>query len=254
MGSPRIPLGDDSFFLVLTGAGVSAESGIPTFRDSNGLWENHRVEDVASPEGFARDAALVWRFYSLRREAAARCSPNPGHRALAALERRMGDRMLLVTQNVDGLHQRAGSERVVEIHGSLYRTRCSGCEREPFSDASSHHEGAPACELCGQGRLRPDIVWFGEVLDHRALRRIERFIERAQGRLVYLAAGTSGLVYPAAGLVHAARQVGADTWLVNADAPQNRGEFEHFVQGRSGELLPSLLGVERDLSESDAPA
>ncbi|MEZ4408771.1 MAG: NAD-dependent deacylase [Polyangiales bacterium] len=254
METPRIDFGDDGFLLVLTGAGVSAESGIPTFRDADGLWENHRVEDVASPEGFARDPSLVWRFYSLRREAASKCSPNPGHRALAALEERMGDRMLLVTQNVDGLHQRAGSERVVEIHGSLFLTRCADCDRASFHDTSSHHDAPPSCDACGEGRLRPDIVWFGEALDRRALRRIEAFVERAGKNLVYLAAGTSGMVYPAAGLVHVAQQVGADTWLVNADSPQNRGEFKHFVQGRSGEVLPSLLGVEAELSAADARA
>ena len=125
-GGPQTLGEDGARLLVLTGAGVSAESGLATFRDSNGLWEQHRVEDVASPEGFVRDPTLVWKFYSLRREQAKGVEPNPGHRALAEVEERLQDRFLLVTQNVDGLHQRAGSERVIEIHGSLFRTKCSG--------------------------------------------------------------------------------------------------------------------------------
>ena len=133
--TPRsLALDGDTHLLVLTGAGVSAESGIPTFREAGGLWEQHSLEDVATPEGFARDPRLVWRFYSERRAAARICTPNPGHHALAEAERRLGDRFLLVTQNIDGLHLAAGSERVIEIHGQLYRTRCAHCNLEPFED------------------------------------------------------------------------------------------------------------------------
>ena len=234
-------LDDDARVLALTGAGVSAESGIPTFRDGNGLWERHRVEDVASPEGFARDPALVWRFYSLRREAAARCAPNPGHAALAALEARLGDRFLLATQNVDGLHRAAGSERVVEMHGDLFTTRCTGCSRPPFRDEARYLEGAPRCEACG-ARLRPHIVWFGEALDPADLARIEGFIDAARGRrLVFVAAGTSGVVYPAAGLVEVCRRAGAETVLVNLEAPANVRAFDRVIEGRSGEVLPALF-------------
>jgi NAD-dependent deacetylase len=235
-------LDDDVRVLVLTGAGVSAESGIPTFRDSNGLWESHRVEDVASPEGFARDPVLVWRFYSLRREAAAQCSPNAGHAALAALEERLGDRFLLATQNIDGLHRVAGNHRVVEMHGNLFTTRCSACDRRPFRDDSRHPDAVPPCDRCG-AMLRPHIVWFGERLDPADLARIEDFIRDARGhRMVFLAAGTSGLVYPAAGLVEVCRHAGAETVLVNLEAPANVSAFDRVIEGRSGEVLPALFG------------
>jgi NAD-dependent deacetylase len=239
---------EQTWLLVLTGAGVSAESGVPTFRDANGLWENHPIEQVATPEGFRADAGLVWRFYSQRRRQAKAVHPNPGHLALAEAESRIGDRFLLVTQNVDGLHHRAGSRRLVEMHGSLFRTRCFDCDRPAFADDSEHGPGdVPACEVCAaggrRGRLRPDIVWFGELLDHGDMRRIESFMDAARrgGRFVFLAVGTSGVVYPAAGLVLQARGQGAQTWLVNAEPPENRGAFHHFVQGPSGRVLPGLF-------------
>jgi NAD-dependent deacetylase len=239
----------DTRLFVLTGAGVSAESGVPTFRDANGLWENHPIEQVATPEGFDADPGLVWRFYSERRRKARTVEPNPGHHALVEVERRMGDRFLLATQNVDGLHRRAGSQRLVEMHGSLFETRCSACDRPAFEDESEHGPGdLPPCERCRaagrEGLLRPAIVWFGEMLDTARVRRISSFIGeagRARGRFAFLAVGTSGVVYPAAGLVLDAREAGAETWLVNAEPPDNRGAFRHFVQGRSGEVLPGLF-------------
>lgn len=236
--------------LVLTGAGVSAESGLATFRDSNGLWEQHRVEDVASPEGFFRDPALVWSFYSQRRAQAKTVEPNAGHRALAEVEKRLGDRFLLVTQNVDGLHQRAGSERVIEIHGSLFRTKCSVCDLEPFADEASYlGPRLPLCDRCEQrgqkARLRPDIVWFGERLDPGHLRAIDAFVRRSAGSsLVFLAAGTSGAVWPVAGLVDLARSQGAATILVNATAADNTARFHKFFEGRSAAILPTLLGAD----------
>lgn len=246
--APRLRFDDDTWVLVLTGAGVSAESGIPTFRDAGGVWEKYRFEEVASPEAFRRDPALVWRFYSMRRDKASACAPNPGHAAIAALERRLGDRFLLATQNVDGLHRRAGSERVVELHGNLFMTRCSGCSRPPFPDEALHDTGAPpACEACAargaRALLRPHIVWFGEMLDPAHMERVRSFLREASGRrLVFLAAGTSGAVYPAAGFVAEARRVGAETWLVNAEPAENTALFHHFVQGKSGEVLPQLFG------------
>ncbi len=235
----------DTRLLVLTGAGVSAESGVPTFRDANGLWENHSIEQVATPQGFEDDPALVWRFYSERRRKAASVSPNPGHATLAGVEARMDDRFLLVTQNIDGLHQRAGSRRVIEIHGSLFRTRCDTCDREPFAD-EREHVAAPACDACAaagrKGRLRPAVVWFGELIDPEILREIGGFLSEAhRQRLVFLAVGTSGAVYPAAGLVLEARAAGGETWLVNAEPAENRGAFHHFVQGPSGRILPELF-------------
>lgn len=239
----RLPLSKDSSLLVLTGAGVSAESGIPTFRGAGGLWETHPFEKLASIEGFQEDPALVWRFYASRRRRAQGCHPNPGHHALAAIEQRLGERFLLVTQNVDGLHLAAGSERLVELHGNLFTTRCSTCARPPFEDRALHEEGPPSCERCG-ALLRPHIVWFGETLDPAHLDRIDRFLETAakRGPLFFLAAGTSGAVYPAAGLVDLAAAAGAETWLVNAEPADNGHRFDRFIQGPSATVLPALLG------------
>ena len=243
----RFRVDDDTWILVLTGAGVSAESGIPTFRDAGGLWEQHRVEDVASPEGFRRDPALVWRFYSQRRAGMAGRAPNPGHHALAALEARLGDRFLLATQNIDGLHAAAGSARVVELHGNLFKTRCSVCDRPPFDDVEAYPDGKlPGCGRCDArgafALLRPHIVWFGEALDPADIERVQAFMqEAARHRFVFLAAGTSGAVYPAAGFVDAARRVGAETWLVNAEEAENTSSFHRFVAGPSGKVLPALF-------------
>lgn len=243
----HIALNDDTLVMVLTGAGVSAESGIPTFRDASGLWENHAVEEVASPEGFAADPALVWRFYSQRRAGASRCRPNPGHVALAELEARLGDRFLLATQNVDGLHRDAGNTRLIEMHGNLFTSRCAMCDYGPVEDRVAYEENTlPACPRCDArgefGLLRPHIVWFGEALDPGELARIDAFMRRAAaGRWIFLAVGTSGVVYPAAGLVNRARALGAETWLVNAEPSDNLGAFQRFVRGRSGEVLPGLF-------------
>ncbi len=251
MSNPPIhPLGldDDTWLLVLTGAGVSAESGIPTFRAAGGLWRQHQVSQVASPHGFAADPALVWQFYSERRDNARGAAPNPGHLALVEAEKRLGDRFLLATQNVDGLHPKAGSERLYELHGNLFKSRCATCDRPPFDDDASYPAGKlPGCGKCHErgtfSLLRPHIVWFGEALDGAHLDGIDRFLRKAAGkRLIFLAAGTSGVVNPAAALVDVARQRGADTWLVNADPPENRSSFAHFLQGKSGDILPRLLG------------
>jgi NAD-dependent protein deacetylase/lipoamidase len=235
-------LDNDTHVLVLTGAGVSAESGIPTFRGAGGLWENHRIEDVASPDAFARDPELVWRFYSERRRAARAVAPNPGHAALAACERALGERFLLATQNVDDLHRRAGSARLVELHGNLFTTRCSRCARAPFRD-DREYAAPPPCDQCG-ALLRPHIVWFGEALDPADLLAVQTFLRRAGGRrLVFVAAGTSGGVWPAAGFVDEARAHGAETWLVNADPADNGARFDQFVRGASGKILPELLAL-----------
>lgn len=228
--------------LVLTGAGVSAESGVPTFRGMNGLWEGHRVEDVASPRGFSRDPQLVWRFYSLRRDGASAVAPNPGHQALARLESELGDRFLLATQNVDGLHARAGSRRLIAMHGELFMSRCVTCQA-PYADSSTWFDRLPTCARCGD-LVRPHIVWFGEMLDPNHLRTLEGFMAQAGKDLVFLAVGTSGAVYPAAGLVDAARAVGGQTWLVDVDpSPAYADRFDHVVRGPSGEVLPRLLAA-----------
>ncbi|MCZ2340684.1 MAG: NAD-dependent deacylase [Bacteroidales bacterium] len=182
---------------VLTGAGVSAESGVPTFRASDGLWEGHRIEDVASPQGWNRNPQLVWDFYHLRRANVTQVQPNPGHHALARMEQHWGsDRWTLVTQNVDGLHQVAGSRHVLELHGSLRRTRCLDCG-EIVDQGLKPMTGIPNCPDC-QGILRPDIVWFGEMLPPDTWRAAER---AARECTVMLVVGTSAVVYPAAGLI-----------------------------------------------------
>lgn len=230
--------------LVLTGAGVSAESGVPTFRGQNGLWEGHRVEDVASPEGYARDPELVWRFYSLRREAVLRVEPNPGHFALVELERALGERFLLATQNVDGLHARAGSTRLIAMHGELFQSRCSRCA-VPFHDERTFlSPPLPTCERCGSD-VRPHIVWFGETLDSAHMDAIGKFMARAGRDLVFIAVGTSGLVYPAAGLVNLARAFGGRTALVDLDPDPNVArQFDEVWQGASSEVLPALFASE----------
>lgn len=239
----RPQLGPASKVLVLTGAGVSAESGVPTFRGIGGLWEGRRVEEVASPEGFDADAKTVWRFYSLRREGAAKVAPNPGHLAIAKLEEKLGDRLLLATQNVDGLHARAGSKRMICIHGELFKTRCEQCN-VPFDDDKTYFDAVPICPTCNSGRLRPHIVWFGEMLNPAHLAQIDDFIESAGSDLVFFAIGTSGQVYPAAGFVDAARRVGGTCWLVDVDPSVDyAARFDHVVRGKSGELLPHLFGV-----------
>lgn len=239
----RLNLTERSKVLVLTGAGVSAESGVPTFRDGDGLWEGHHVEEVATPEGFDADAELVWRFYSLRREAAAKVNPNPGHVALAKLEETLGDRFLMTTQNVDGLHARAGSKRLIAMHGELFMSRCEDCDK-PFPDTRLFlAPPLPTCPDCG-GRERPHIVWFGEALDGGHMMTIQRFIEDAGRDLVFIAVGTSGLVYPAAGLVSFAKAVGGVTWLVDlAPSDDAARRYDHVVRGKSGEVLPELFGV-----------
>jgi NAD-dependent deacetylase len=232
--------------LVLTGAGISAESGVPTFRDVDGLWQGKQVEDLASPEGFARDPRLVWRFYSERRAALVGIEPNAAHRALVDAEARLGDRFLLATQNVDGLHALAGSQRVVELHGNIHRSKCSGCDRPPFEDRTAYRAGVvPMCGECQRaGRdalLRPDIVWFGESLAAADLRRVDEFMRTAGANLRFLAVGTSGVVHPAAGLVDHARRAGGKSYLVNAEAPVNASRFDEVVIGKAAERLPALL-------------
>jgi NAD-dependent deacetylase len=234
--SPLAISAQDRVF-VLTGAGVSAESGLPTFRASDGLWEGHRIEDVCTPEALARNPALVWEFYSMRRAAAQQAQSNPAHRALAELESRLGDRFLLCTQNVDDLHERAGSRRLIHMHGELAKSRCEeGCGRPPIEDHAVYRSlnEVPRC-ACG-AMLRPHIVFFGET--PLEMDRIQKEINRATLMLV---AGTSGSVYPAANFVHWARLAGARTVYVGPERPLNASAFTEIVEGPAGEVLPSLL-------------
>jgi NAD-dependent deacetylase len=221
---------------VLTGAGVSAESGIPTFREAmSGLWARYDPEELASPAGFARDPDRVWRWYRERRQTIARAEPNAGHVALARLER-LVPRLSLITQNIDGLHARAGSSDVIELHGNINRVKCSAEDRvvDEFDEADQ----APACPRCG-ARLRPDVVWFGELLPVRAL---ERSWEATRHADLFLSVGTSNLVEPAASLPWMAARRGAVVGVVNTtDEGQPSGERIHHLLGRSGSVLPALL-------------
>ena len=223
---------------VLTGAGVSAESGVPTFRAADGLWEGHRIEDVASPGGWDRDPLLVWEFYNARRANVATVRPNPGHDALVKLEDRWGDRFTLVTQNVDGLHRAAGSRNVLEIHGSLRRTRCTCCGQ--VADRELHPLGpAPECPRC-HGRLRPDIVWFGEALPEDVWYPATMAAFRCD---VLLVVGTSAVVHPAASLVPIAKRKDPAAKVVEVNLTETEASrlADVGLYGPSVVVLPRLV-------------
>jgi len=232
-----ISIAPDDRVFVLTGAGISAESGLPTFRASDGLWAGHAIEDVCTPGAWERDPALVWEFYSARRLAGQEAEPNPAHFALAELEARLGDRFFLCTQNVDDLHERAGSVQLVHMHGELAK---SGCEREcgraPVEDRTIYRSLAEVGRCACGARLRPHIVFFGEI--PLEMDRIQHEIGQATLMLVV---GTSGSVYPAANFVHWARVGGARTVYVGPEPPLNAAAFTHVVVGRAGEVLPKLF-------------
>ena len=225
---------------VLTGAGISAESGIPTFRGAQtGLWARYDPMQLATEEGFRDDPSLVWRWYAWRRELVAGAEPNAGHRALAAAEGRF-ERFHVITQNVDGLHARAGSTRPIELHGNLMRTIC--LERCGFSEALPARLPAgepPRCPRCG-GWLRPDVVWFGEMLDPGSLQEAAAV---AAGCDAMLVVGTSGLVYPAAGLPTAARRAGAAVVTVNPEPTDLDGLASVCIRGTAARVLPALLAT-----------
>lgn len=234
--------------VVLTGAGISAESGINTFRAKDGLWENHRLEDVATPEAFARDPHLVHRFYNERRrfhegigENARAAQPNRGHLALAEFESKFAGRFVLITQNVDALHEKAGSRSVLHMHGELLKMRCS-FTNEVFPWVSDCTP-ASVCTCCGNaGTLRPHIVWFGEMPFH--LDAIERVLVECD---LFVSIGTSGNVYPAAGFFQVARANGAHTVELNLEPSQNATAFDEGHYGPGTEVIPQYF--ERLLSE-----
>lgn len=220
--------------VVLSGAGLSAASGVPTFRDADGLWEGHDVTRVATPEAFVADGELVRRFYDERRVAGAKVEPNAGHYALAELQDALGtEDVVLITQNVDGLLDRAGCRDVIEMHGSLWRLRCEHDLAHPRTPVDGRQDPSARCPTCG-GRMRPDVVWFGEI--PYDLDRIDAAMRRCR---TFVAVGTSGLVYPAAGLSIAARRMGALTLEVN---PQPAGgPFDHIIPLGSEVALPRLV-------------
>lgn len=224
--------------VVLTGAGISAESGIDTFRDAGGLWEQHRVEDVATSEGFARDPDLVLGFYDMRRAALAKVSPNASHEALARLERdfakKDGREFLLVTQNVDDLHERGGSTNVLHMHGELKSALCNACEMRSPWDAPMANR--PPCPVCQAPLLRPDVVWFGEMPY-----QMERIYAAIRECDLFVSIGTSGAVYPAAGFVRDARDCGAATLELNLEASEGSGWFDESRLGKASELVPTWV-------------
>ena len=220
---------------VLSGAGISAESGVPTFRGKGGLWENHRPEDLATPQAFARDPDLIWRWYHWRRKIIAQCKPNPAHLALAALEaKRPG--FTLVTQNVDGLHRLAGSRDPLEIHGNIWRQRCTECGLV-CENQDSWEESKPDCAQCGD-LARPDVVWFGEALDPVLVQSSWQAAYQADYLLVV---GTSARVHPAAGLTGAAKETGAFVVEVNLEPTPNTAWVDLPLLGKAGEILPLLV-------------
>jgi NAD-dependent deacetylase len=225
---------------VLTGAGVSAESGVATFRGSGGIWTRVRIEDVATPSAFQRDPARVWQFYNDRRDQLPDVEPNPAHYALAELESLAPPRFCLITQNVDRLHQRAGSIRVLELHGNLPEVRCTACGRR-VDMAGVRLPPLPRCAECGE-LLRPNVVWFGEALDDQTWAEAEASVRESD---VLLVVGTSAEVYPAAGLVSIARRAGASAIEMNLErtgASANLG-----IYGPAGQTLPELVARVRQL-------
>ncbi|MCS7307279.1 MAG: NAD-dependent deacylase [Aquificaceae bacterium] len=198
---------------VLTGAGISAESGVPTFRGQGGLWKSFRPEELATPEAFRKDPAIVWEWYLWRRSLIAKAEPNEGHLGLVELESMLGDNFLLITQNVDGLHQKAGSKRLVELHGNIWRVRCLSCGAVYEDRRVQSKEFPPRCKECG-GLIRPDVVWFGEPLPIEAL---EKAVSWASSCSIFVSVGTSALVYPAAELPYIAKRSGAKVVEINPE-------------------------------------
>jgi NAD-dependent deacetylase len=230
--------------VALTGAGISHESGIPTFRGPGGLWRTYRPEELATPQAFARDPRLVWEWYDWRRSLIAQARPNPGHRALVDLENQTPD-FTLITQNVDGLHFQAGSRRVLEIHGSIWEVRCTACgaTRE---DRRVPIPILPYCDGCG-GLLRPNVVWFGEALDPAILEAAGQALRRAR---VMLVVGTAAVVQPAASFALWVRQGGAKLAEINPDSTPLTPHCDYVLRGRAGETLPALMAAYGEMTAS----
>lgn len=220
--------------VALTGAGISAESGIPTFRGRDGFWKTHRAEDLARPDAFEAHPELVWEFYNWRRTMVRQCKPNPAHLALAEMERQIPG-FLLITQNVDGLHTTAGSRKLIEMHGSLWRVKCTTCShsREDFSELPD----LPECPVCGH-LLRPGVVWFGEPLIPGVLKISIDQINKAD---VFLTIGTSNMIQPAASFYQLAKDHGAVTVEINLEPTPNTGFMDFALHGKAGDILPELV-------------
>lgn len=226
-----------SKIVILTGAGISAESGLGTFRDEGGLWAQHRIEDVATPEGFARNPQLVHDFYNARRAQAAEATPNEGHIALALLEAKLDGDVLIVTQNVDSLHEKAGSKNVIHMHGALSGSLCNGCEHR--WDAPPVMSPNDRCPRCGAAKTRPDIVWFGEI--PYAMEQISIALSQAD---VFVSIGTSGEVYPAANFVAEADHCGAHTVELNLEPSAGASRFAETRFGLASQIVPEWVADE----------
>jgi len=223
---------------VLTGAGISAESGVPTFRGADGLWEGHRIEEVATPEAFQHNPKLVWRFYNQRRTNLKKVAPNPGHLALVELETAIfqPDDFTLITQNVDGLHREAGSRRLLELHGNIRRVRCTQCH-DRLEVGLEQLAELPSCSKC-RGLLRPDIVWFHEALPDDVWEEAALATAMCD---VFMVVGTSAVVYPAAGLIHAAKRAGSKVIEINIARSDATDIADVCLLGPSGAILPALV-------------
>lgn len=220
--------------VILTGAGISAESGLGTFRDEGGIWSQYALEEVATPEGFARDPGKVHGFYNARRAQAAQAQPNAAHEALARLERDYGGEVIIITQNVDALHEAAGSRKVLHMHGTLAGALCNACEHRWPAPPEMHPQDR--CPDCGARATRPDVVWFGEM--PYEMDRIERVLMEAD---VFAAIGTSGQVYPAAGFGQLARSMGAHTLELNLEVSASSTDFHEHRRGPAGEVVPAWV-------------
>ncbi len=221
--------------VVLTGAGISAESGIPTFRGKDGLWKKFRAEDLATPEAFQKNPSLVWQWYQYRQELILKCQPNPAHKTIALMEQYFKDNFSLITQNVDNLHQRAGSKRVIEFHGNIFKTRCTKCNKQ-FLYGEYENTPLPRCPNCN-GLLRPNVVWFGESLDPNILYKAFTLSSETD---LFFAIGTSGVVYPAASLPEIAKSSKAKVIEVNIEKTPISYIADEILLGKAGEILPKL--------------
>ncbi|MFW2331606.1 MAG: SIR2 family NAD-dependent protein deacylase, partial [Nitrospinota bacterium] len=221
---------------VLTGAGVSAESGIPTFRGKDGLWNNFNAEELATPEAFNKDPLLVWRWYDYRRNIIASANPNDGHIALAKMEQLYGEQFLLISQNVDGLHSKAGSKNLLELHGNIWQGRCLNCKAK-INLSNKLKKLPPRCSFCA-GMLRPDIVWFGESLDHNIMNSALGSLQKCN---ILLVVGSSSIVEPAASFGRIAKGAGALLVEINIEPSAISSTVDYFLLGESGKILPTII-------------
>ncbi len=220
---------------IISGSGISAESGIPTFRGKEGLWKKYRAENLATPRAFYSNPELVWEWYNWRREIISDKKPNPAHEACVELEKKFGSSFHIITQNVDGLHQEAGSRNVIEVHGSLWRTKCTNCGN--LSINREKLDNHPKCNLCN-GLLRPDVIWFGESLDEDVVLKAFNTIFASE---MVIIVGTSGVVYPAAQFGSTAKDNGSYLVEINLDETPNSDQMDISIRGKAGEILPSIV-------------